>query len=82
MPVSRNSCGSPKSWSEAFDARSLMGVKTAVNELVSCVHLAKSGWFDCALAPDRRQDVMALAPRALTAERRATLMTGEGIGLI
>jgi CNT family concentrative nucleoside transporter len=35
-----------------------------------------------ALAPDRRQDVIALAPRALVAGTLATLMTGAVIGLI
>ncbi len=35
-----------------------------------------------ALAPDRRQDVIDLAPRALVAGTLATLMTGAVIGLI
>ena len=35
-----------------------------------------------ALAPDRRQDVIALAPKALVAGTLATLMTGSVIGLI
>ena len=35
-----------------------------------------------ALAPDRRQDVIALAPRALVAGTLATLRTGAVIGLI
>ena len=35
-----------------------------------------------ALAPDRRQDVIELAPRALIAGTLATLMTGAVIGLI
>jgi len=35
-----------------------------------------------ALAPDRRQDVIALAPRALVAGTLATMMTGAVIGLI
>lgn len=98
-------------WSEAFDAGSLMGVKTAVNELVAYVELSKvpEGTFSertlliliyalcgfanfaslgivigglTALAPDRRQDVIALAPRALVAGTLATLMTGAVIGLI
>ncbi|MBI1366586.1 MAG: nucleoside:proton symporter [Alphaproteobacteria bacterium] len=98
-------------WSEAFQAGSLMGVKTAVNELVAYVDLAKlpAGTFDersllitvyslcgfanfaslgivigglSALAPDRRHDVIALAPRALVAGTLATLMTGAVIGLI
>ena len=34
------------------------------------------------LAPERRQDVIALAPRALVAGTLATLMTGAVIGLI
>lgn len=98
-------------WSEAFDAGALMGVKTAVNELVAYVELSKvpAGTFSertllivvyslcgfanfaslgivigglTALAPDRRQDVIALAPRALVAGTLATLMTGAVIGLI
>lgn len=98
-------------WSEAFDAGSLMGVKTAVNELVAYVELAKfePGRFSersfliivyslcgfanfaslgiiiggfTALAPDRRQDVIELAPRALISGTLATLMTGAVIGLI
>ena len=98
-------------WSEAFDAGALMGVKTAVNELVAYVELSKvaDGTFSerslliliyalcgfanfaslgivigglTALAPDRRQDVIALAPRALVAGTLATLMTGAVIGLI
>ncbi|MEQ8178953.1 MAG: nucleoside transporter C-terminal domain-containing protein, partial [Amphiplicatus sp.] len=98
-------------WSEAFEAGSLMGLKTAVNELVAYVELAKvpEGTFSertlliivyslcgfanfaslgivigglTALAPDRRQDVIALAPRALVAGTLATMMTGAVIGLI
>lgn len=98
-------------WSEAFGAGSLMGIKTAVNELVAYVELAKAGpdafsersfliivYSLCgfanfaslgiiiggftALAPDRRQDVIELAPRALISGTLATLMTGAVIGLI
>jgi CNT family concentrative nucleoside transporter len=98
-------------WDKAFDAGSLMGVKTAVNELVAYVELARmgDGAFDerstliivyslcgfanfaslgiiiggfTALAPDRRQDVIELAPRALLSGTLATLMTGAVIGLI
>jgi len=98
-------------WSEAVQAGSLMGVKTAVNELVAYVELSKlpadtfsertlliivyslCGFANfaslgivigglTALAPDRRQDVIALAPRALVAGTLATLMTGAVIGLI
>ena len=98
-------------WKEAFDAGSLMGVKTAVNELVAYVELSKMpadtfserslliviysmcGFANfaslgivigglTALAPDRRQDVIALAPRALVAGTLATMMTGAVIGLI
>ena len=98
-------------WGEAFKAGSLMGVKTAVNELVAYSDLAAmpAGAFSersllitiyslcgfanfaslgiviggfTALAPDRRQDVIALAPRALIAGTLATLMTGAVIGLI
>ncbi|MEQ8936635.1 MAG: nucleoside transporter C-terminal domain-containing protein [Amphiplicatus sp.] len=98
-------------WSEAFESGSLMGLKTAVNELVAYVELSKvpEGAFSertlliivyslcgfanfaslgivigglTALAPDRRQDVIALAPRALVAGTLATMMTGAVIGLI
>lgn len=98
-------------WKDAFDAGSLMGIKTAVNELVAYVRLAEEGahHFDertlliivyslcgfanfsslgiiiggfTALAPDRRQDVIELAPRALISGTLATLMTGAVIGLI
>lgn len=98
-------------WSEAFDAGALMGVKTAVNELVAYVRLSQvpEGTFSerslliivyalcgfanfsslgivvgglTALAPDRRQDVIALAPRALVSGTLATLMTGAVIGLV
>lgn len=98
-------------WEEAFRAGSLMGIKTAVNELVAYVELAKAGpgafsertfliliYSLCgftnfaglgiiiggltALAPDRRQDVIELAPRAMISGTLATLMTGAVIGLI
>jgi CNT family concentrative nucleoside transporter len=98
-------------WEDAFKAGSLMGVKTAVNELVAYVELAKLGpdVFDdrsvliivyslcgfanfaslgiaigglTALAPDRRHDVIAIAPRALVAGTLATLMTGAVIGIV
>ncbi|HPE29949.1 MAG TPA: nucleoside transporter C-terminal domain-containing protein [Parvularculaceae bacterium] len=98
-------------WAEAFKAGSLMGIKTAVNELVAYQRLANMpaetfserslliviyslcGFANFAslgiviggltsLAPDRRQDVIALAPRALVAGTLATLMTGAVIGLI
>lgn len=98
-------------WAEAFDAGALMGVKTAVNELVAYVKMSQlpEGTFSertllivvyalcgfanfsslgivvgglTALAPDRRQDVIALAPRALVAGTLATLMTGAVIGLV
>lgn len=98
-------------WAEAFDAGALMGVKTAVNELVAYVKLSEipPGTFSertllivvyslcgfanfsslgivvgglTALAPDRRQDVIALAPRALVAGTLATMMTGAVIGVV
>ncbi|NWG71054.1 MAG: nucleoside:proton symporter [Parvularculaceae bacterium] len=98
-------------WSEAFDAGALMGVKTAVNELVAYVKMSQvpEGTFSertvliivyslcgfanfsslgivvgglTALAPDRRNDVIALAPRALISGTLATLMTGAVIGLV
>ncbi|MCK5749663.1 MAG: nucleoside:proton symporter, partial [Oricola sp.] len=98
-------------WNEAFDAGSLMGIKTAVNELVAYVSLAgvPDGTFSersfliivyslcgfanfaslgivigglTVLAPERRQDVINLAPRALVAGTLATLMTGAVIGLV
>ena len=98
-------------WAEALEAGALMGVKTAVNELVAYVNLSllEDGTFSdrslliviyslcgfanfaslgivigglTALAPDRRQDVILLAPRALVAGTLATLMTGAVVGLI
>jgi CNT family concentrative nucleoside transporter len=98
-------------WKEAFDAGALMGVKTAVNELVAYVKMSQvpDGTFSertiliivyalcgfanfsslgivvgglTALAPDRRQDVISLAPRALISGTLATLMTGAVIGLV
>ena len=98
-------------WAECFDAGSLMGVKTAVNELVAYVNLSQlpEGTFSdrslliviysmcgfanfaslgivigglTSLAPDRRQDVIDLAPRALVAGTLATLMTGAVIGVV
>jgi CNT family concentrative nucleoside transporter len=98
-------------WSQAQSAGELMGVKTAINELVAYIKLSEvaPGTFDqrtfliivyslcgfanfsslgiavggfTALAPDRRDDVIALAPRALISGTLATLMTGAVIGLI
>ncbi len=98
-------------WSEAFEAGKLMGVKTAINELVAYIELGKvpEGTFSersflivvyslcgfanfaslgimigglTALAPDRRQDVIDLAPRALISGTLATLMAGSIIGII
>lgn len=98
-------------WAEASQAGSLMGVKTAVNELVAYIRLAEvaPGTFSerslvilvyalcgfanfsslgivigglTALAPDRRQDVIALAPPAMIAGTLSTLMAGAVIGLI
>ncbi|MCB2098422.1 MAG: NupC/NupG family nucleoside CNT transporter [Parvularculaceae bacterium] len=98
-------------WDEAFRAGSLMGVKTAVNELVAYVELSKLGpdaftertfliviYSLCgftnfaslgiviggltSLAPDRRHDVIQLAPRAMISGTLSTLMTGAVIGLI
>ncbi len=98
-------------WSQAQAAGELMGVKTAINELVAYIRLSEvaPGTFDqrsflivvyalcgfanfsslgiavggfTALAPDRRQDVIELAPRALISGTLATLMTGAVIGLI
>ena len=98
-------------WSESVAAGSLMGVKTAVNELVAYVNLSQlpddtfsersmliviyslCGFANfaslgivigglTALAPERRQDVIDLAPRALIAGTLATLMTGAVVGLI
>ena len=98
-------------WQEAFQAGSLMGVKTALNELIAYLELSKlpEGTFSerttliviyslcgfanfaslgivigglTVLAPDRRQDVINLSPRALIAGTLATLMTGAVIGLI
>lgn len=98
-------------WAEAFKAGELMGVKTAVNELVAYTRLAATpeGTFSVrstliiiyslcgfanfaslgiviggltSLAPERRHDVIALAPRALVAGTLATLMTGSVIGVV
>lgn len=98
-------------WAEAFEAGSLMGLKTAVNEFVAYVELARlpetafgertrliviyalCGFANfgslgivigglSGLAPDRRQDIIDLAPKALIAGTLATLMTGAVIGLI
>jgi CNT family concentrative nucleoside transporter len=98
-------------WSEAFEAGSLMGLKTAVNEFVAYVELARlpetafsertrliviyalCGFANfgslgivigglSGLAPDRRRDIIDLAPKALVAGTLATLMTGAVIGLI
>ncbi|MFZ5618746.1 MAG: NupC/NupG family nucleoside CNT transporter [Pseudomonadota bacterium] len=98
-------------WAEAQAAGELMGVKTAVNELVAYVKMSElpAGTFGersvlivvyalcgfanfsslgiavggfTALAPDRRHDVIQLAPRALISGTLATLMTGSVIGLI
>ncbi|MEL6360301.1 MAG: nucleoside transporter C-terminal domain-containing protein [Pseudomonadota bacterium] len=98
-------------WEECLKAGSLMGIKTAVNELVAYVNLSAMpddafsertlliiiyslcGFANfaslgivigglTALAPDRRQDVIDLAPKALVAGTLSTLMTGAVIGLI
>ncbi len=98
-------------WSEAFEAGKLMGIKTAINELVAYIELSKvpegvlsersvviliyalCGFANfasmgimigglTALAPDRRQDVIALTPRALVAGTLATLMAGAVVGVI
>lgn len=96
---------------EAYQAGSLMGLKTALNEFIAYLELSKvpaetfsdrsfliviyslcgfaniaslgivAGGFT-ALCPERRQDVVELAPRALIAGTLATLMTGAVIGLI
>ncbi len=98
-------------WEEAFKAGGLMGVKTAVNEVVAYSRLAGApegaftertqlilvyamcGFANFAslgiviggltgLAPERRHDVIDLAPRALVAGTLATLMTGAVIGVV
>ncbi len=98
-------------WSEAFDAGSLMGVKTVLNELVAYIQFAQmpADTFDertrliliyslcgfaniaslgivvgglTAIAPERRQDVLELGPKALVAGTFSTLMTGAVIGAI
>lgn len=98
-------------WGEAVTAGSLMGVKTALNELLAYIDLTKlpegalsersqliviyalCGFANFAslgivvsglkaIAPDRRDDVLALGPKALVAGTLATLMTGAVIGLV
>jgi CNT family concentrative nucleoside transporter len=95
-------------WDEAFTAGSLMGLKTALNEVYAYIELANSGdalsprsglimtYALCgfanfssigiltggliAIAPSRREDILALAPRALISGTLATLMTGAAVG--
>ncbi len=98
-------------WSEAFDAGQIMGIKTALNELIAYFQLASvaDGTFSerteliliyslcgfanigslgivigglSGLVPNRRGDVIALAPKAMIAGTLTTLMTGTVIGVI
>ena len=98
-------------WSEAVDAGQIMGIKTALNEIVAYVQLARTeaGTFSprteliliyslcgfanigslgivigglSGLVPSRRQDVIALAPKAMIAGTITTMMTGAVIGVI
>ena len=67
---------------ETFSERSLLIV---IYSLCGFANFASLGIVIgglTSLAPDRRQDVIALAPRALVAGTLATLMTGAVIGLI
>lgn len=98
-------------FAEAQTAGSLMGVKTALNEVIAYLQLAATpdealsersriimiyalcgfanvsslgiqiGGFSV-LAPERRSDIIALAPRALVAGTLATLMTGAVVGIV
>jgi CNT family concentrative nucleoside transporter len=98
-------------WSEAFDAGQIMGIKTALNEIVAYVQLAGAdadqfsprteliliyslcGFANIGslgivigglsgLVPSRRQDVIALAPKAMVAGTLTTMMTGAVIGVL
>ncbi|MCI5046146.1 MAG: hypothetical protein MRY59_01495 [Aquisalinus sp.] len=98
-------------WAEAFDAGQIMGIKTALNELVAYFRLSavEEGVFSArtelilvyslcgfanigslgivigglsGLVPSRRQDIIALAPKAMIAGTLTTLMTGAVIGVI
>lgn len=93
---------------EAQAAGSLMGVKTALNEVIAYLQLSEAGLSErsriimiyalcgfanisslgiqiggfSVLAPERRSDIIALAPRALVAGTLATLMTGAVVGIV
>ncbi|MGV6818868.1 MAG: NupC/NupG family nucleoside CNT transporter [Parvularcula sp.] len=96
---------------QMFVAGELMGIKTALNEIVSFIALANlpEGALDprsslimvyamcgfanigslgivigglSALEPDRRSEIIALAPRALAAGTLATLSSGAAVGLV
>ena len=98
-------------WDQAMAAGGLMGVKTAVNEVVAYVALVglPDGTLDprstlimiyalcgfanvssigivvgglSALVPERRRDVLDLAPRAVIAGTLATLGSGACVGLV
>ena len=97
-------------WSEAAPAGTVMGFKTALNEIFAYDALANlSGemsprtrlimtYAACgfanfssvgiliggliAVAPSRREDILALAPRALISGTLATLMTGAVVGAL
>ena len=98
-------------WSEAIAAGELMGIKTALNEILAYIKLtdlpegtlsdrselimiyAMCGFANIGslgivigglsgLVPSRRQDVIALAPRAMIGGTLATLMTGAVIGVL
>ena len=84
-------------WSEAFEAGSLMGVKTAVNELVAYVELARLGpeafsersfliivYSLCGFANFASLGIIigGFTALALISGTLATLMTGAVIGLI
>lgn len=96
---------------EAFQAGQLMGIKTALNEVIAYVQLAGAGgeglsertklilvYSLCGFAnigslgivigglsglvPNRRKEIITLAPRALVAGTLSTLMSGAVIGVI
>jgi concentrative nucleoside transporter, CNT family len=96
-------------WAEANQAGSIMGYKTALNEILAYAELANAEGLSprttliltyavcgfanfssvgiligglMAVAPSRREDILALAPRALISGSLATLMTGAVIGAL
>lgn len=67
---------------ETFDERTLLIIVYSLCGFANFSSLGIVIGGFTALAPDRRDDVIALAPRALISGTLATLMTGAVIGLI